>query len=107
VEVGGGAVVGGRRLRRADGEHADVVHDVRDGAVGDGVDPALPQLLAQLRVPVVLDVVVRAPRQLVRDQRPPAFRSVAGDESIQDSISNWNQLPQKWSASVAMTLGRR
>jgi hypothetical protein len=66
-EVGGGVWV----LRRADGEGADAVHEVGDGAVGDGVDSALPQLLAQLRVPVVLHVVVRAPRQLVRDQRPP------------------------------------
>jgi hypothetical protein len=40
--------------------------------VGDGVDAPLPQLLAKLGVPVVLHVVVRPPRQLVRNQRPPA-----------------------------------
>ncbi|BAS83721.1 Os03g0296100, partial [Oryza sativa Japonica Group] len=57
--------------RGADGERADALHEVGDGAVGDGVDATLPQLLAQLGVPVVLHVVVRPPRQLVRDQRPP------------------------------------
>jgi hypothetical protein len=76
-EVGGGVGV----LRRADGEGADTVHEVGDGAVGDGVDAALPQLLAQLRVPVVLHVVVRAPRQLVRDQRPPERDDDDGRES--------------------------
>jgi hypothetical protein len=67
--------------------------------VGDGVDPALPQLLAQLRVPVVLHVVVRPPRQLVRDQRPPAkcmefvaqisAPSTTCETSIYDAYNAW------------------
>jgi hypothetical protein len=42
---GEGAGCGGQM---ASAERADVVREVGDGVVGDGVDPALPQLLAQL-----------------------------------------------------------
>jgi hypothetical protein len=41
------------------------------GLVGDRVDAHLPELLLDVRVPVVLDLVVRPPRQLRRDLGPP------------------------------------
>lgn len=53
------------------GELVDAVHDLGDRAVRDGVDPALSQLLAQLSVPVVLNVVVGSARELVRYDGPP------------------------------------
>jgi len=40
-----------------------------DGAVG--VHPELPRLLLHPRPPVVLDLVVRPPWQVLRDPRPP------------------------------------
>jgi hypothetical protein len=43
-----------------------------DGFVRVGVDAALPELLLDAAVPEVLDLVVRPPRQVRRDLRPPA-----------------------------------
>ncbi|BAT07970.1 Os09g0401050, partial [Oryza sativa Japonica Group] len=42
-----------------------------EGLVCDGVDPHLPELLLDVRVPVVLDLVVRPARQVRRDLGPP------------------------------------
>jgi hypothetical protein len=41
-----------------------------DGAVRDGVDAEVDELLAKVRVPVVLDLVVRAPREPGGDDGP-------------------------------------
>lgn len=49
------------------GEAADSFHDLRDGLVSDRVYALLVQALAQLCVPVVLDVVVRPAWKVVRD----------------------------------------
>lgn len=59
-----------RHLRRRQ-RGGDLGHEVREGLVRDGVDAHPGQLLLQLRVPVVLHVVVRPPRKLRRDHRPP------------------------------------
>jgi len=47
---------------------------VGDGAVRDGVDAPAKQLPPDVRVPVVLDLVVRPPREPRGDERPPAGR---------------------------------
>jgi hypothetical protein len=59
-----------RDLRRRQ-RGGDLGHEVGEGLVRDGVDAHPGQLLLELGVPVVLDVVVRPPRQLRRDHRPP------------------------------------
>jgi hypothetical protein len=41
------------------------------GLVRDGVDAHLGEALLEVRVPVVLDLVVRALGQVRRDRRPP------------------------------------
>jgi hypothetical protein len=53
----------------------EVGQELRDGLVRDRVDAHLTQLLLEPRVPVVLDIVVGAARQLCGDQRPPACKS--------------------------------
>jgi hypothetical protein len=60
-EVGGGEEVG------ESGEEVEV----GARAVRDGVDTHVHELLAQVRVPVVLDLVVSSPGQLGRNRRPP------------------------------------
>lgn len=54
-------------LRRCEGG-GDLRHEVGEGLVRDRVDPHSRQLLLQLRVPMVLHVVVRAARELGRNQ---------------------------------------
>jgi hypothetical protein len=67
---GGGGV--GAGLERDGGRGAP-----RDTAVRDGVDAAAQQLAPDVRVPVVLDLVVRPPREPRGDERPPAGRGKA------------------------------
>ena len=64
---GGGLGVG---LERDGGDGAGA--RVGDGAVRDGVDAPAKQLPPDVRVPVVLDLVVRPPREPRGDERPPA-----------------------------------
>ena len=52
-------------------EALDTVDDMRDGAVGDGVDSSLDELLLELGVPVIFHVVVGSSGELVCDDRPP------------------------------------
>jgi hypothetical protein len=49
------------------------------------VDAAGQQLALDVRVPVVLDLVVRPPRQLPRDERPPARDGPADDGKMIES----------------------
>jgi hypothetical protein len=90
VEVGAPRHLDGRRLGpdrlmlwrlRCDsaggvgaGLERDVGHGAGagDGAVRDGVDAPAQQLPPDVRVPVVLDLVVRPPREPRGDERPPA-----------------------------------
>lgn len=60
------------------GELVDAVHNLRDRAVRDGVDPASSQLFAQLGVPVVLNVIVGSARELVRNDGPPEWEQRIG-----------------------------
>jgi hypothetical protein len=83
VEVGASGRLGGRRLGfccccgggagaglERDGGHGHGVGG--DGAVRNGVDAPAQQLPPDVRVPVVLDLVVRPPREPRGDERPPA-----------------------------------
>jgi hypothetical protein len=62
-----------RREDRRRGGGGDGEQQVVGGQalVRDGVDAHAQQLLADVRVPVVLDLVVRPPVQVRRDRRPP------------------------------------
>ena len=62
-----------RREERGGGAEAAAVGEEVgwQALVGDGVDAHSQQLLLDVRVPVVLDLVVRPPVQVRRDRRPP------------------------------------
>ena len=76
VEVG---APGRLELRRVEGDGGVG----GDGAVRDGVDAPGEELAADVRVPVVLDLVVRPSRQPPGDQGPSApNRDEAGQEMV-------------------------
>jgi hypothetical protein len=89
------AVAAVLRRRRAREQHGGRARGRREaGGEGGGgaqravrlrVDAAGQQLALDVRVPVVLDLVVRAPRQLPRDERPPARDGPADDGKMIES----------------------
>ena len=73
---GGGA---GRRRRRG---------RLGERLVGGGVDAALPEPLLDVRVPKVLDLVVRPARQLRRNLRPPGHVNHHAHRVIRFSLAS-------------------
>ena len=89
-------VRGGPGVLRARGAAAAARAD-RVGArlVRDRVDAHLGQPLLEVRVPVVLDLVVGALRQVRRDRRPPACTKRAADAMRSSEMNTERNLHQK------------